>query len=270
VSFLQGGGSYRPRSRSRSRSPMPQAGGSSVSFRSQRGSMSAARSVQGPDAFSRHPSQAVQYTYFDPIAILHNLNYLEDKLPPLPNVLTPHDVYWEDWEECLEEISRAWLSKRVDGRKRSKLVARILDVWNSFFFVPRGVELVLFKGAQRRSGPQNGAYDPVFGGIDDTTSDDSDSDSVISDSDYDQSFGYYWNDKRYGNDPWMMNTKEAKRARREAHRRKQKEKRRRSRSRHAVSRDQPYRLVLTCLGGNQNRLMGRSPRSPYRGGISLI
>jgi len=39
---------------------------------------------------------------FDPIAILHNLNYLEDKLPPLPNVLTPHDVYWEDWEECLE------------------------------------------------------------------------------------------------------------------------------------------------------------------------
>jgi len=86
-----------------------------------------ARNVQGPDAFTRQPSQAVPYTCeraaalliffkaslsadcfnfadFDPIAILRDINYLRDELPPLPGVLDLHDVHWEEWDECLEVI----------------------------------------------------------------------------------------------------------------------------------------------------------------------
>ena len=49
----------------------------------------------------------------------------------------------------------------VDGRppKRSTLVADVVDVWNSSFFRARGVEAVLYKGRERRSGRYAGTID---------------------------------------------------------------------------------------------------------------
>ena len=49
----------------------------------------------------------------------------------------------------------------VDGRppKRSTLVADVVDVWNSSFFRARGVEAVLYKGREQRSGHYTGTVD---------------------------------------------------------------------------------------------------------------
>jgi hypothetical protein len=47
---------------------------------------------------------------------------------------------------------------RSGGRapKRSDLCADLLELWNNSFFLTRGIELVLFKGHYRRSGPNAG------------------------------------------------------------------------------------------------------------------
>ncbi|KIJ26984.1 hypothetical protein M422DRAFT_785063 [Sphaerobolus stellatus SS14] len=232
-------GSYR------SRSPIP--GGSSTSYRApsprlRQGSMSA-RAVQAPDAFSRPPSQAMPYTYFDSFAILRDLQYLYNELPPLPAALLPHDVYHHEWDQCLEDVRRAWYTKGVDAKKRDKLLSRIIDVWNALFFAPRGVELILLRGSQHRSGRDYGRYDPELAGYaDDYDSEDSDTLSSISTgSDFDESFGYY-NRSRYGTDPYIMESKEAKRAKKVAKKRKQR--------RGQVRRNeaaQLYSLYLTCI-----------------------
>jgi len=215
-----------------------------------------ARTVQAPDAFSRQPSLAVPYTQFDPFAILRDLNDLYEQLPPLPAALLTHDVHHEDWYLCLEDIKRAWFTKGVDLRKRDKLLSRIIDVWNALFFAPRRIELLLLRGSQHRSGREYGRYDPELAGYqDDYDSEDSDSISSISnDSEFDESFGYY-NKSRYGADPYMMESREAKRMRKEAKKRKQR-RYREGRKKGA----QHYSLYLTCLPGHPQMPMGRSPR----------
>ena len=49
----------------------------------------------------------------------------------------------------------------ADGRppKRSTIIADLVDVWNSSFFRSRGVEAVLYKGRERRSGRYTGTVD---------------------------------------------------------------------------------------------------------------
>ena len=49
-----------------------------------------------------------------------------------------------------------------DGRppKPSALSADLINLWNISFFGPRGVELVLYKGRERRTGPHAGQLDP--------------------------------------------------------------------------------------------------------------
>lgn len=48
-----------------------------------------------------------------------------------------------------------------DGRppKRSTLVADVIDLWNASFFRTRGVEMILYKGRERRSGRLAGTVD---------------------------------------------------------------------------------------------------------------
>ena len=68
-----------------------------------------------------------------------------------------------------------------DGRapKPSALSADLINLWNASFFSPRGVELILYKGRERRTGPNAGQLDPeLASSSDDSSSDSSDSDFV--------------------------------------------------------------------------------------------
>ncbi len=55
-----------------------------------------------------------------------------------------------------------------DGRppKRSTLVADVIDLWNASFFRTRGVEMILYKGRERRSGRLAGTVDMNLPGFD--------------------------------------------------------------------------------------------------------
>jgi len=70
-----------------------------------------------------------------------------------------------------------------DGRipKPAALSTELINLWNASFFVPRGVELVLYKGRERRTGPNAGQLDSEVASYDDSDSSpssSSDSDSV--------------------------------------------------------------------------------------------
>jgi hypothetical protein len=59
----------------------------------------------------------------------------------------------------LQQILEKWAARdRAYTRYHSavKRVAAILSAWNFAFFNPRGLDVVLFKGNERRSGPQFG------------------------------------------------------------------------------------------------------------------
>lgn len=55
-----------------------------------------------------------------------------------------------------------------DGRppKRSTLAADMVDLWNASFFLPRGVEMILYKGREGRSGRHAGKVDMHLPGFD--------------------------------------------------------------------------------------------------------
>ena len=56
----------------------------------------------------------------------------------------------------------------ADGRppKRSTLAADVIDLWNASFFRMRGVEVILYKGRERRSGRYAGTVDMNLPGFD--------------------------------------------------------------------------------------------------------
>ena len=76
-----------------------------------------------------------------------------------------------------------------DGRtpKRTTLTADLVDLWNASFFLKRGVEIVLFKGRERRSGRNAGSVELHLPGFDDLASysDDSEDDDESSEDDSD-------------------------------------------------------------------------------------
>ena len=125
----------------------------------------------------------------------------------MPAVLVTHDVYHKDWIRLMtvssnyfaqtrsgfcsdalgrQDLSLAWSSKLPvpdyarDGRppKRTTLTADLIDLWNTSFFFKRGVEVVLFKGRERRSGRGAGSVELHLPGFDDIL-DVSDTDSSV-------------------------------------------------------------------------------------------
>ena len=89
-----------------------------------------------------------------------------------------------------QDLARSWHGQLPvgglgrDGRtpKPSALSADLINLWNVSFFGPRGVELVLYKGRERRTGPNAGQLDSELPSYDDSddsySSDSSDSDFV--------------------------------------------------------------------------------------------
>jgi len=73
-----------------------------------------------------------------------------------------------DKNSCGQDLIRSWLGQLPvpgtgpDGRppRKSKLARDLIELWNTSFFLARGVELVLYKGNERRTGAQAGLVEP--------------------------------------------------------------------------------------------------------------
>ncbi|KAJ3904873.1 hypothetical protein F5879DRAFT_31063 [Lentinula edodes] len=200
--------------------------------------------LAAPECFSRPINAAHPYTPFEPMKI-QDMDLFLESLPRMPIVLQTHDVYNADWTRLMDDVRLAWAGRlptpgtSVNGRppKRATLVAKLIELWNHSFFERRGVELVLYKGRERRSGSQYGAFDIPHDEFDDDTSSSSDSDSGSSGEDDQPPTGFYG-----GYPPEMPDARQRRRAAKAEKRRRRKEKKYRRRQR-----EKRYSLWLTRL-----------------------
>ncbi|KAK7470944.1 hypothetical protein VKT23_002359 [Stygiomarasmius scandens] len=144
-----------------------------------------------PECFHRPINAAHSYTHFEPMKIMDMDSFLET-IPRMPAVLQPHDVYIEDWNRLMEDVALAWSGRlpvptSPDGLKpkRATLAANLIALWNGEFFERRGIELVLYKGRERRSGARAGVVDLPMPSLDDIDSLSSSSSSSDDDDDDD-------------------------------------------------------------------------------------
>jgi hypothetical protein len=142
-----------------------------------------------------------------------------------------------------QDIALAWAGKmpipefsRGAPPKRSTLVADLIDLWNSSFFLTRRVEVVLFKGRERRSGANAGAVDYNLPGLRPDTSSESSS-SSDSGSESDRYAGY-----ARGGD--LTESRRRHKERKEEKRRRKKEKRHRKKAKEL---ERAYTLYLMYL-----------------------
>ncbi|KZT72679.1 hypothetical protein DAEQUDRAFT_595388 [Daedalea quercina L-15889] len=226
--------------------------------------------LSAPEGFARPPNLAQPYTHFEMMKIQDMDDFLE-VIPRMPLVLVPHDVYHEDWIRLMNDLAMAWSGRlpvpeySPDGRppKRSTLAADLIDLWNASFFGRRGVEVVLYKGRERRSGRGAGTVDLHLPGFDtyDPDSDEygssDDSSDVSSDDDRDDRHRY---GSAYGGvygrqvDSQIAELREARRLRRE--RKAEKKLRKREKKRRAKMREleRKYALYLTCTSPREGGL----------------
>ena len=131
--------------------------------------------LSSPDAFTRPINRAQAFTPFNMLPVTDMEDFLRDVIHPRPAVLGTHDVQPEDWGRLmnvsclirlllidaifligLKDLALAWQNRLPlpsDGpTKRSDLVIDLLDLWNQQFFLPRNVELALYKGRSPKSG----------------------------------------------------------------------------------------------------------------------
>ena len=130
-----------------------------------------------------------------------------------------------------------------DGRppKPSALSADLINLWNVSFFGRRGVELVLYKGRERRTGPHTGQLDSELASYED-------SDDLISSSSSDSEYGNLAGG-HYGRPPAEMSD-----SRRRRHEEKQERRRRRKEKKaRRKARAKGYSVYVTYLPlGNPN------------------
>ncbi|GJJ07690.1 hypothetical protein Clacol_001895 [Clathrus columnatus] len=184
---------------------------------------------------------------------------------------------YKEFPQLPADIITSWFNRRPENeiitRKPATVIAQLIDIWNAAFFAPRGVELVLFRGRQRCSGPQAGRYDAYLGMVDGNGegSDDSDLSTLSSGSEEDpyaqDVFGY--GSSRYGpaGSHWITDSVKARRARKEAMRLKMKQRKMREKERRRKQ-GLPYTLYLECLGNGQPLRMSSSTTAAYAAAIS--
>ncbi|KAF8639625.1 hypothetical protein AX17_000890 [Amanita inopinata Kibby_2008] len=213
-----------------------------------------------PDCFSRHVNTTHPFAPFDPIKIQDMDDFLE-RLPRLPRVLQSHDVSHHDWVRMVQDLSLAWAGKMpipperaTNPPKRANIVTELLDTWNTAFFLPRGVEVVLYKGAVRYSGPKAGIADLPLSHNDDGDDDESTTSSEEESDDdpyYGASHGVGLYGANYSRPPaapgYAAEVMEARRRRREERverKRRRREKRLRRKQR---ARDKKFILFTSCV-----------------------
>ncbi|KAJ4472197.1 hypothetical protein J3R30DRAFT_3298924 [Lentinula aciculospora] len=235
VSFPSSAGTY----------PQPgMPGGMSPHMSSMMAGAPSTGTLAAPECFSRPINAAHPYTPFEPMKIQDMDLFLESS-PRMPVVLQTHDVYSTDWTRLMDDIAMGWAGRlpipgtSINGRppKRATLVAKLIELWNHSFFERRGVELVLYKGRERRSGPQYGAVDIPQDEYDDDSSSSSSSDSESSRENDQPLAGFYGG---YPSD--MPDARQRRHAAKAEKRRRKKEKKYRRRQR-----EKRYTLWLSCL-----------------------
>ncbi|KDQ64924.1 hypothetical protein JAAARDRAFT_28581 [Jaapia argillacea MUCL 33604] len=211
-----------------------------------------------PEGFGRPPNMAHPYTPFDIMRVLDLDEFLDGVMPRFPITLSTHDVYNEDWMRLMQDLSMAWsrrlpipdVARTQQVPKRTAVAAEIVDTWNAMFFTPRGVEVVLYKGHERRSGANAGTVDHHLPGFDVNPADISTSESDSSNSDSeDEGYGYGEQGGVYGRqaDPRQAEIRDAKRRRKdkkEEQKRKEKEKKLR---RKVKEKEKAYTLYITSV-----------------------
>ncbi|KAG2343464.1 hypothetical protein BDR05DRAFT_963008 [Suillus weaverae] len=122
-------------------------------------------SDSSPHPFARSPDTAQAYTPFKMIRI-QGMDQFYSQIPSMPSVLNTHDVHHQDWSTFMENLALAWRGKlplpefaRGCPPSRSSIVADLINLWNRSFFRSRRVEVILYKGRERRSGPRAGTVD---------------------------------------------------------------------------------------------------------------
>lgn len=129
--------------------------------------------------------------------------------------------------------------------KRATLTADLIDLWNASFFIRRGVEVVLYKGRERRSGPNAGVADlPPHLLTADSLSSSSEDDSDSDDEDPNISYGYY---RPGGGQGSMAEVLEIRRRRNELRAEKTRRRKERKLRRKEKARERQYALYLTCV-----------------------
>jgi hypothetical protein len=153
-----------------------------------------------------------------------------------------------------QDLCLAWTGRLpAPGRtqKKTTLAADLIDLWNISFFFPRGVEVVLYKGRERRSGPSAGLVDihlPTYDENDESSS--SSSSSEDSDSDGGR---YPPGAYMYGQQPFapgqgsMAEVLEQRRRRREMRAEKKRRRKEKKARRKAKAREKKFALYLTCV-----------------------
>ncbi|KAF9452176.1 hypothetical protein P691DRAFT_257573 [Macrolepiota fuliginosa MF-IS2] len=239
--------------RSHSRPPSPRLGGASPHIP---GAIlpDAAQQLPPPEAFLRQVNRNTTFTAFTTMKIQNMEEFLLAPHPPrMPLVLKSHDVHPEDWQRLMNDVRLAWsgrLPVPTDSRsgqtpRRTTLVADLVDLWNTSFFLPRGVEVVLYKGRERRSGPKVGTIDREL--PEDEDSDRSESESEEDEEDESEFEEYLSrNANAYGRSqgPDLAMIAKRRREAKEEKRRARKEKEAKRRAR-AKEREKVYALYIT-------------------------
>ncbi|KAJ7228940.1 hypothetical protein GGX14DRAFT_346039 [Mycena pura] len=216
--------------------------------------------LAAPEGFSRPINAAQAFTPFEKMKV-QDMDDLVQNAPRMPAVLQPHDTYQADcnFHWCfllpyflIQDLTLAWTGRLpAPGRsqRKSTLAADLIDLWNHSFFFPRGVEVILYKGRERRSGPHVGLRDiqlPTYDDPDDTSS--SSSSSEDSDSADGGRRAYM-----YGQQPFaagqgsMADVLEQRRRRREIRAEKKRLHKEKKARRKAKAREKKYALYLACV-----------------------
>ncbi|KAI0637899.1 hypothetical protein C8Q77DRAFT_1268803 [Trametes polyzona] len=210
-----------------------------------------------PEGFARPPNRAQPYTHFE-IMKIQDMDDFLDVIPRMPAVLVPHDVYHEDWIRLMQDLAMAWAGTlpvpqySPDGRppKRSTLTADVIDLWNASFFRARGVEMVLYKGRERRSGRMAGTVDMSLPGFDEydvsSPSDSSDDDADSADERHRDRYGAGAYGGAYGRQA-EAELREQRRARRERRAERKKRKMEKKIRKRAKELDRTYAIYLQCI-----------------------
>ncbi|KAG8784724.1 hypothetical protein FRC12_018336 [Ceratobasidium sp. 428] len=103
----------------------------------------------------REPNPARLYIPFEEFFIVEDLReLLQPQSPPLPAALVSHDVLAGEWDRCMLSMVRfTFQAVRSTGSGALDLLLDFVTQWNIKFFLPRGVDIGVYKGNSRRSGP---------------------------------------------------------------------------------------------------------------------
>ncbi|KLO15759.1 hypothetical protein SCHPADRAFT_248452 [Schizopora paradoxa] len=244
-----------------------------------------------PEAFSRPINRAQTFTPFEMMKIQDLDDFLRN-IPRLPVVLTTHDVYAEEWGRLMgvsdlslhicvansvthvarpQDLSLAWQnhlplpSNLRSGKmpKRTTVVSDLLDSWNAAFFLPRGIEVVLYKGRERLSGRGAGRPEtrlPRMDSEDSYSSDDSSDDDLYSDMEPAGGQGGRYGSGHYGlygrrDERYEQEMRESRLYRRQ----KKEEKRRRAKERkmHRKEQNKTYSLYMCYVDPSARDPYGR-------------